>query len=66
MMTVKDLIEKLQQENQNALVYISTDTEDDYAICVRHVSRNVLVGKDETVLIHQGDTISTNTHQCVL
>lgn len=49
-MTVKELIEKLQQENPDALVY--TMDADDIALIVTNVSRNVLVGKEETVLIH--------------
>lgn len=50
-MTVKELIEKLQQENPDALVY-TTDNSDDVALIVTKVSRNILEGKDETVTIH--------------
>lgn len=50
-MTVKELIEKLQQENPDALVY-TTDNSDDIALIVTKVSRNMLEGKDETVTIH--------------
>lgn len=50
-MAVKELIEKLQQENPDALVY-TTDNSDDIALIVTKVSRNILEGKDETVTIH--------------
>lgn len=50
-MTVKELIEKLQQENPDALVY-TMDNADDVAFAVTDVNRNVLAGKEETVLIH--------------
>ena len=50
-MTVKELIKKLQQENPDALVYTMNNTED-IAFAVTDVDRNVLAGKDETVLIH--------------
>ena len=50
-MTVKELIDRLQKENPDALVY-TMDYSDDIALIVTDVSRNVLVGKDETVLIH--------------
>lgn len=50
-MTVKELIDRLQKENPDALVY-TMDNADDIAFIVTDVSRNVLVGKDETVLIH--------------
>lgn len=50
-MTVKELIEKLQQENPDALVY-TMDNSDDVALIVTKVSRNILEGKDETVTIH--------------
>ena len=50
-MTVKELIEKLQQENPDALVY-TTDNSDDIALIVTKVSRNIVEGKDETVTIH--------------
>ena len=50
-MTVKELIEKLQKENPDALVY-TMDTSDDIALIVTEVSRNILVGKDETVTLH--------------
>lgn len=50
-MTVKELIEKLQQENPDALVYMM-DNADDIALIVTDVSRNILEGKDETVTIH--------------
>lgn len=50
-MTVKELIELLQKEDPNALVY-TMDNTDDLAFAVTEISRNVLVGKDDTVLIH--------------
>ena len=50
-MTVKELIDKLKKENPDALVYIM-DNADDLAFIVTNVSRNILVGKDETVVIH--------------
>ena len=50
-MTVKELIEKLQQENPDALVY-TMDNSDDIALIVTGVSRNILEGKAETVTIH--------------
>lgn len=50
-MTVKELIEKLQQENPDALVY-TIDNSDDIALIATEVSRNILEGKDETVTIH--------------
>jgi len=50
-MTVKELIEKLSQENPDAIVY-TMDNSDDIAFIVTDVSRNILVGKEETVVIH--------------
>ena len=50
-MTVKELIEKLQQENPDAIVY-TTDNTDDVALIVTKISRNILEGKDETVILH--------------
>jgi hypothetical protein len=50
-MTVKELIDRLKNENPDALVY-TMDNSGDVALIVTDVSRNVLVGKDETVLIH--------------
>lgn len=50
-MTVKELIDKLQHENPDALVY-TMDNSDDVALIVTEVSRNILEGKDETVTIH--------------
>ena len=50
-MTVKELIELLQKENPDALVY-TMDNSDDIALIVTYVSRNILVGKEETVVIH--------------
>ena len=50
-MTVKELIEKLQQENPDAIVY-TMDTTDDIALIITEISRNILEGKDETVTLH--------------
>lgn len=50
-MTVKELIDRLQTENPDALVY-TMDNSDDIALIVTDVSSNILVGKDETVVIH--------------
>lgn len=50
-MTVKELIEKLSQENPDAIVY-TMNNSDDVALIVTKVSRNILEGKDETVTIH--------------
>lgn len=50
-MTVQELIDLLSKENPNALVY-TMDNADDLALIVTKVSRNILVGKDETVTIH--------------
>lgn len=49
-MTVKELIDKLQHENPDAIVY-TTDNSNDVALIVTGVSRNILVGKEETVVI---------------
>ncbi len=51
-MTVKELIEKLKKENPDALVYTIDTSDDDIALIVTKVSRNILEGKDETVTIH--------------
>ena len=50
MMTVKELIEKLEQLNPDATVYTMAH-DDDIALIVTDVSANVLVGKEKTVLI---------------
>ena len=50
-MTVKELIEILQQENPDALVY-TTDNTDDIALIATTVSRNITEGTTETVVIH--------------
>lgn len=49
-MTVKELIEKLSQLNQDATVYTMAH-DDDIALIATDVRANVLVGKEETVLI---------------
>ena len=48
-MTVKELIERLNKENPEALVYY--EYEVDTALMVTDIKANVLSGKDETVLI---------------
>ena len=48
-MTVQELIEKLKQENPDALVY--TMYSDDVALLVTEVGRNILEGKEETITI---------------
>ena len=50
-MTVKELIGLLQNENPDALVY-TMDNTDDIALVVTEVSKNILSGNDETVVIH--------------
>lgn len=49
-MTVKELIEKLEQLNPDATVYTMAH-DDDIALIVTDVSANVFVGEEETVLI---------------
>ena len=49
-MTVRELIEKLSQLNPDATVYTMAH-DGDIALIATDVSANVLVGKDETVLI---------------
>ena len=49
-MTIKELIEKLSRLNPDATVYTMAH-DDDIAFIAIDVSANVLVGKDETVLI---------------
>lgn len=49
-MTVKELIEKLEQLNPDATVYTMAH-DDDIALIVTDVSSNALIGKEETVLI---------------
>lgn len=49
-MTVKELIEKLEQLNPDATVYTMAH-DDDIALIVTDVSANVLVGKEETAVL---------------
>lgn len=49
-MTVKELIEELQKQDPNALVY-SMAHDDDIAVCVLEVRADVLSGKDKTIVI---------------
>lgn len=48
-MTVKELIDRLGQENPEASVYY--EYEVDTALIVTDIKANVLSGKDETVLL---------------
>jgi hypothetical protein len=50
-MTVKELIERLSKENPDAIVY-TMNNSDDIALIATDVSINILVGKEETVVIH--------------
>lgn len=49
-MTVKELIARLQTEDQNALVY-AMDNADDLALIVTDVKTDVLEGTDKTVVL---------------
>lgn len=49
-MTVKELIARLQTEDQNALVYTMNNT-DDLALIVTDVKTDALEGADETVVL---------------
>ena len=49
-MTVKELIQKLEQEDPDAIVYQMIDS-DDIALIVTEVIRDNLEGKDKTVTI---------------
>ena len=49
-MTVKELIARLQTEDQNALVY-TMDNADDLALIVTDVRTDVLEGTDKTVVL---------------
>lgn len=49
-MTVKELIDRLKDENQFALVYTMAH-DDDIALIVTDVKENILTGKDETVVL---------------
>jgi cell fate (sporulation/competence/biofilm development) regulator YmcA (YheA/YmcA/DUF963 family) len=48
-MTVKELIEKLKQQNQDAIVY--HDYDGDLALMVTEVSANSVGSQEETVLL---------------
>lgn len=48
-MTVKELIELLKKQNQDAIVYHDYDGE--LALMITEVTANVLGNKDETVLL---------------
>lgn len=50
MMTVKGLIELLSTEDQNAIVYTMAH-DDDIAIIVTDVKRNILTGADKTIVL---------------
>ena len=49
-MTVKELIEKLSQLNPDTTVYTMAH-DDDIALIVTDVQEDVLVGKEETVVL---------------
>lgn len=49
-MTVKELIEKLEQLNSDALVYTMAH-DDDIALIVTDVKENILIGKEKTVVL---------------
>ena len=49
-MTVKELIERLQKEDPDALVYTMAH-DDGLALIVTDVYKNVLSGKEETVVL---------------
>lgn len=49
-MTVKELIERLSLENPNANVY-TLDRDDDVALIVTDIRKNVLQGSDETIVL---------------
>lgn len=50
-MTVQELIDKLSKENPNATVYTMNISEDDAAVIITDVYRNILEGSAETVTI---------------
>jgi len=50
-MTVRELIERLLEEDPEALVY-TMDNADDIALIVTDVDRDILKGKDKIVVIH--------------
>lgn len=49
-MTVKELIDRLSTENQDALVYTMAH-DDDIALIVTDVKEDILAGKDKTVVL---------------
>ena len=49
-MTVKELIEKLEQLNPDTLVYTIAH-DDDIALIVTDVKENILIGKENTVAL---------------
>ena len=49
-MTVKELIDRLSTEEPDALVYTMAH-DDDIALIVTDVKENILLGKDETVVL---------------
>lgn len=49
-MTVKELIEKLQQHNQDATVYTMSH-DDDIALIVIDVREDILEGSEETITL---------------
>lgn len=49
-MTVKELIERLSTENQDALVYTMAH-DDDIALIVTDVKQDILLGSDKTIVL---------------
>lgn len=49
-MTVKELMEKLSMENPDALVYTLAH-DDDLALIVTDVKRDILAGKEKTIVL---------------
>ena len=49
-MTVAELIERLQQENPDALVYTMAH-DDDIAVIVTDVHSDILTGSDKTITL---------------
>lgn len=49
-MTVQELIDALKKENPNALVY-TMDEDSDVAFLITDVVKNILEGKDDTIVI---------------
>ena len=50
-MTVKELIELLEQEDPEALVYQWPPEREDVAVTVNRIKRDILRGSEKTILI---------------